>query len=309
MPKIAVLDSTMFYEDAGEGALLVFLHGNPTSSYLWRSVVARIGAPGRFLAPDLIGMGRSGKPEIAYGFADHARYLDAWFDVLKLDGVVLVGHDWGGALGFDWATRHPDRVRGVAFMETIVRPFTWADFPGPARSRIETLRAPGAGEQKVLHENFFIEVALKATTLTGLADDDLEAYRAPYATPESRRPLLAWPRQFPIEGEPAEVHERVRAYDRWLTRSDQIPKLLLTFGGPSQTLIMTSELEAWCQANIAALEVVACGPAAHLVQEDRPEEIGDAIAAWLDRHGLRTSPFLSRDRRRATPRALPQRFA
>ena len=133
MPHSNVLDSTMFYEEAGTGTPLVFLHGNPTSSHLWRNVLPRIGDPGRCLAPDLIGMGRSGKPDVPYRFADHARYLDAWFDQLALDNIVLVGHDWGGALAFDWAARHPGRTRAVAFLETIIRPFTWDDFPGPAR--------------------------------------------------------------------------------------------------------------------------------------------------------------------------------
>ena len=187
MPTIDVLDSTMFYEQAGSGTPLVFLHGNPTSSYLWRHVLPRIGAPGRCLAPDLIGMGRSGKPDVAYRFADHARYLDAWFDALALEDVVLVGHDWGGALAFDWATRHPGRTRGVAFLETIIRPLSWADFPGPARPRYETLRAPGLGETKVLDENFFIEQALRATVRSGLSDADLIARLRLDAPPSSGR--------------------------------------------------------------------------------------------------------------------------
>jgi haloalkane dehalogenase len=150
MPTIDLLDSTIFYEETGAGTPFVFLHGNPSSSYLWRHVLPRIGGSVRCLAPDLIGMGHSGKPQVAYTFADHARYLDAWFEALALDAVVLVGIDWGGALAFDWATRHPERVRGVVFMETIVRPLSWADFPSPARTRIEALRAPGSGETKVL---------------------------------------------------------------------------------------------------------------------------------------------------------------
>jgi haloalkane dehalogenase len=180
MSTIDVLDSTMFYEDAGQGIPFVFLHGNPTSSHLWRRIMPLVGAPARLLAPDLIGMGRSGKPAIAYQFADHARYLEAWFDKLSLNDVVLVGHDWGGALAFDWAARHAERVRGVAFMETILRPFTWDDFPGGGRARYEALRAPGSGEAKVLDENFFIEKALQLTTLNGLSEADWDAYRAPY---------------------------------------------------------------------------------------------------------------------------------
>jgi haloalkane dehalogenase len=287
MPAIDVLDSTMFYEDDGAGTPFVFLHGNPTSSHLWRNVLPRIGEPGRLLAPDLIGMGRSGKPAVPYQFADHARYLDAWFDGLALDGVVLVGHDWGGALAFDWATRHPGRTRGVAFMETIVRPFTWDDFPGSSRPRLEALRAPGGGETKVLDENFFIEVALRATALSGLSEADLETYGAPYPTRETRLPLLQWPRALPIEGEPPDVVARVEAYDRWLARSGEVPKLLLTFDGSLETLLIGPELAAWCAANIAGLEIEGCGAAAHLAPEDQPEAIAAAIAAWADRHQLR----------------------
>jgi haloalkane dehalogenase len=291
MPTIDVLDSTMFYEDRGGGTPFVFLHGNPTSSHLWRNVLGRIGEPARSLAPDLIGMGRSGKPDIAYSFADHARYLDAWFDALELDDVVLVGIDWGGSLAFDWAARHPDRTTGLVFMETIVRPMTWDDFPGEARPRLEALRTPGIGEQKVLEENFFIEQALKITTLSGLREADHDVYRAPYPTPDSRRPLLAWPRAWPIEGEPADVAARMEAYDQWLATSDDVPKLLLTFDGPPERLLMGPELVAWCAGNIAALEIEGCGPAAHVAPEDQPDAIAAAIAAWADRHDLRSSPL------------------
>jgi pimeloyl-ACP methyl ester carboxylesterase len=161
MPEIDVLDSTMYYEETAGGPPWVFLHGNPGSSHVWRKVLPAVAGPARLLAPDLIGMGRSGKPDVPYRFADHARYLDAWFDAVGLDEAVLVGHDWGGALAFDRAARHPDRVRGVAVMETIVRPLTWNDFPNAARPRYEGLRGP-AGEVKVLEENFFITQALRA---------------------------------------------------------------------------------------------------------------------------------------------------
>jgi haloalkane dehalogenase len=287
MPAIDVLNSTMFYEEKGTGTPLVFLHGNPTSSYLWRRVLPRIGEPGRLLAPDLIGMGRSGKPDVPYQFADHARYLDAWFDELALDGVVLVGHDWGGALAFDWAARHSGRTRGVAFMETIVRPMTWDDFPDPARPRYEALRAPGVGETKVLDENFFIETALRSTVLSGLSDEDLEVYREPYPTRDSRRPLLQWSRAMPIEGEPADVVGRIEAYDDWLASIEEVPKLLLTFEGPAEKLMIGAEMTAWCAANIANLEIEGCGAAAHVAPEDQPEAIAAAIVGWADRHRLR----------------------
>jgi haloalkane dehalogenase len=286
MPVTHVLDTTMHHTEVGDGAPVVLLHGNPTSSHAWRNVVPRLGHGVRALAPDLVGMGRSGKPDIPYRFADHARYLDAWFDALGLDEVVLVGHDWGGALAIDWAARHPDRVRGLAVMETIVRPLTWDDFPNQARPRYEALRGP-AGEAKVLEENFFIEQALRATVRSGLSDEDHAIYAAPYPTPESRRPLLAWPREMPIAGEPADLVARIEAYDAWLGASPEVPKLLLTFDGSEDTLMIGREMAGWCAEHIVGLEIVGCGPAAHIVQEDQPEAIGDAISAWLDRHGLR----------------------
>ncbi|MDE1995802.1 MAG: haloalkane dehalogenase, partial [Rhizobiaceae bacterium] len=259
---------------------------NPTSSYLWRNITPGIGEPARRLAPDLVGMGRSGKPDIAYRFADHAHYLDAWFDALALDDVVLIGHDWGGALAFDWGARHPERVKGIAFMETIIRPMTWDDLPN-ARPRYEALRSPGSGQAKVLDENFFIEQALPATILSGLSDEDHAIYRAPYPTPESRRPLLEWPRAMPIEGEPADVVTRIEAYDDWLAASTDIPKLLLTFDGPSETLLIGAAMTDWCRTHIANLEVENCGPARHVAPEDQPSAIAAAISRWADRHELR----------------------
>ena len=160
MPDIPVLDSTMYYEEHGDGNPVVLLHGNPTSSYLWRNVIPELTGQARCLAPDLIGMGRSGKPDIAYRFADHARYLDAWFEELEVDDVTLVGHDWGGALGFDWASRHPGRVRAIAFMETIVRPLTWDDWPAWARDMFQAFRRPGEGEELILDRNLFVESVL-----------------------------------------------------------------------------------------------------------------------------------------------------
>src|SRR5215510_6356729 len=191
MPVIDVLGSTMSYQEAGAGAPVVFLHGNPTSSYLWRKVMPLVG-PGRLLAPDLIGMGDSGKPAIEYTLADHARYLDAWFDALGLDRVVLVGHDWGGALAFDWAARHPDRVLGVAFLETFVKPFAWDELPPPARARVERFRTD-EGAAAVLDQDLFVRQAFTGAVRTPV--DDLGSFFAPSPTPESRRPILAWARQ------------------------------------------------------------------------------------------------------------------
>ncbi|MFF2846530.1 haloalkane dehalogenase [Streptomyces sp. NPDC058001] len=285
MPEIPVLDSTLHYEDSGSGTAFVFLHGNPGSSHLWRNVLPHTG-PGRLLAPDLIGMGRSGKPDIPYLFADHARYLDAWFDALGLDRVVLVGHDWGGALAFDWVARHPERVLGVAFLESIVKPLSWDDLTPQARQRSETIRTPGTGEGLVLDQNLFVRQAFTGGVLTPVRDEDLATYLAPYPTPESRRPVLAWARQMPLGGEPAELVARIEAYDTWLATSPEVPKLLMTFEG-SPTLLIGEAMADWCATNIAALETVPCGPAGHHAPEDRPKEIGTAVAAWADRQGLR----------------------
>lgn len=286
MPTITVLDSTMYFEDAGAGVPLVFLHGNPGSSYLWRRVLPHLGTPGRVLAPDLIGMGRSGKPDIGYTFDDHARYLDAWFDALGLDDVVLVGHDWGGALAFDRAARHPGHVRAVAFLETILRPMSWSAFPAAGRARFAALRTPGVGETMVLERNEFLDAAYTQAVRTPLAAADLDVYRAPYPTPASRRPMLAWPRAMPLDGEPADVVARIRAYDDWLAASVDVPKLLMTFDS-SPTLMIDAAAVDWCAANIAALEIVACGPAGHHAPEDQPGAIAAAVASWLDRHRLR----------------------
>jgi haloalkane dehalogenase len=288
MPTAPVLHSTIFYREVGTGGTpVVFLHGNPTSSYLWRHVLPTVGDSGRCLAPDLIGMGDSGKPAIAYTFDDHSRYLDAWFDVLGLDRVVLVGHDWGGALAFDWAARHPGRVRGIAFTETIVKPMSWEDFPAGARPLFESMRTPGVGETMVLDENAFIEQALPRTTARGLSDEDLDVYRRPYPSRESRMPLLQWPRAMPLGGEPADVVARVGAYDQWLAASADVPKLLLAFE-PGPGAMMGTAIIDWCAAHVSGLEIDRHGLAGHHTPEDQPEAIATSLVAWLNRCDLRS---------------------
>jgi haloalkane dehalogenase len=278
MPSVDVLDSHITYTEAGCGAgpVVVFLHGNPTSSYLWREVIPHLAGQARCLAPDLIGMGASGKPDIGYTFADQARYLDAWFDALLLDEVILVGHDWGGALAFDWAARHPVKARGAVFMESIIRPLRWNEFPAPARARYQALRSPGVGEKLALEENAILE---SMNTLTPLSETDLAAYRRPYPTRESRRPLLAWTRAIPIDGEPADVAHRLKAYGDWLAGSADVPKLLLTFEGGQ---LVGPEMVAWCIEHIAHLGIANCGKAGHQAPEDQPHAIGMAISGWLE---------------------------
>lgn len=281
MKTIDILGSHIAYREAGEGErTVVFLHGNPTSSHIWRNVIPHVAGHARVLAPDLIGMGESGKPDITYTFADHARHLDAWFAALGLNDVYLVGHDWGGALALDRATRHSDQVRGITLLETFLRPLTWADYGPQADELFKAIRTPGVGEKMVIDENWFIEVALRATN-PGIADEDLAIYRAPYVNPAHRLPLLQWGRSHPVEGEPAEVHERVVAYGKWMKETPGVPKLLLTTDPGS---LVSDDIVRWSRENVAALEIESIGPAGHHAPEDQPDAIGKAIAGWLERH-------------------------
>ncbi|MQM27332.1 haloalkane dehalogenase [Glycomyces albidus] len=286
MHTAEILGSTMAYVDEGEGdTTVVLLHGNPTSSHIWRHVVPRLSGRARVIAPDLIGMGESGKPDIGYSFADHADYLEALLEAVGAERPVLVGYDWGGSLALDWAARHPDRIRGVAVMETFLRPMTWAEYPAGAVEFFRTLRTPGAGERMALDENWFIETALRATN-AGIADEDLAVYRKPYPDPRSRRPLLAWPRQIPLAeaaGEPfapAGVAARFGAYGDWLASSD-VPKLLLTAGPYG---LGSPAMIAWARGHARALEVRGIGEdVGHHAPEDAPEAIAEAVLDLLDR--------------------------
>jgi haloalkane dehalogenase len=288
MATVTVLDSHMAYTEAGSGPVpVVFLHGNPTSSYLWRNVIPHVVGLARCLAPDLIGMGASGRPDIAYRFAEHARYLDAWFEALGLGDVVIVGHDWGGALGMDWAARHPGRVRGIAVIETFLRPLRWADSPPEGAKLFRAYRSP-EGERLVLDENRFIEFNLPRGVVRGLDPADHDVYRATYPDRASRKPILAWPREIPIDGEPADVTERVLAYGRWMSASPKVPKLIMTVEGgpgsaPAGTVARTAE-------TFAAAEVESVGTGGHHAPEDQPDAIGTAVARWLGRHRLVTAP-------------------
>lgn len=277
--RIGVRGHEMAYVDVGQGAPIVFLHGNPTSSYLWRNVIPHVQHLGRCIAPDLIGMGDSDKlPDPGpgtYTFATHAGYLEAFLEAVRLDGpVTLVLHDWGSALGFDWAERHRDQVRGIAFMEAIVTPVTWDDWPADARKIFQTMRGAD-GETVVLEKNVFVERVLPASVLRGLDQQAMERYRRPYPTPESRWPTLEWPRQIPIEGEPAAVRAVVERYGRWLAASD-VPKLLV---GAEPGSILVGRQREVARGWPALTEVTV--PGSHFVQEDSPHEIGRALAGWI----------------------------
>jgi haloalkane dehalogenase len=279
--RMRILDSEMAHVDTGQGAPVVFLHGNPTSSYLWRNVIPHVAPHARCLAPDLIGMGDSGPaPAGRYRFVDHARYLDAWFEAVRLTrDVTLVVHDWGSALGFHWAHRHPERVAGLVYMEAIVRPVTWADWPENARKIFQTMRSP-AGDEVVLQKNVFVDRILPASVMRGLGEAEMSVYRRRYTEPgESRRPTLTWPREIPVDGEPADVVAIVDAYARWLATS-AIPKLFVNAEPGS---ILTGPQREFCRTWPNQREVTV--PGTHFIQEDSPREIGKAVAEFVTKRG------------------------
>ncbi|GAA3773180.1 haloalkane dehalogenase [Streptomyces chiangmaiensis] len=277
-----VLDREMAYVEVGEGDPIVLLHGNPTSSYLWRNVLPHLQSLGRCIAPDLLGMGNSDKlPDSgpgAYRFVEHRRYLDALLEALDVrERVTLVVHDWGSALGFDWANRHREAVKGIAYMEAIVRPQDWTHWDlMNMRPVLQQLRSE-AGEEMVLQDNFFVEEILPKAVLRTLSEEEMAEYRRPFAEPgEGRRPTLTWVRQIPIDGEPADVAEIATSYADWLATSS-VPKLFVK-AEPGALLAGGANLE-FARGLPAQTEVTV--PGVHYVQEDSPDEIGRAIADWM----------------------------
>jgi haloalkane dehalogenase len=277
-----VLGIDMAYVEAGEGDPIVLLHGNPTSSYLWRNVLPYLQPHGRCIAPDLIGMGDSGKlPDSgpgSYRFVEHRRHLDALLEALDVhERVTLVVHDWGSALGFDWANRHREAVKGIAYMEAIVRPQAWDHWDKMGkRTLLQELRSE-AGEAMILRDNLFIEQVLPHAVLRSLSAEEMAEYRRPFAEPgEGRRPTLTWPREIPIEGEPADVTAIAAAYADWLATSD-VPKLFLR--AEPGAILASDWLLDFVRGWPAQTEVPVAG--IHFVQEDSPDEIGQAIADWM----------------------------
>lgn len=274
-----VLGIDMAYHEVGEGDPILFLHGNPTSSYLWRNVIPYLADFGRCIAPDLVGMGDSAKiPNSTVGtyrFVEHRRYLDSLLEMLGVSShVTFVAHDWGSALGFDWARRHPDAVRGMCYMEAMVTPVTWDDWPEASRRVFQGMRSE-AGEGMVLEKNIFVERILPASIMRELTEEEMEEYRRPFQVHgEPRRPTLTWPRELPIEGEPKDVDAIVRDYSEWLQQTD-IPKLFIN-ADPGSILVGRPREVARAFPNQTEVTV----PGIHFIQEDSPDEIGRALADW-----------------------------
>lgn len=277
---IEVLGLKMAYVEMGEGRPIVFQHGNPTSSYLWRNILPNLSDLGRCIAVDLIGMGDSeklpGDDPMRYSFAEHSRYLDAAWAALGIEDAVLVIHDWGSALGFDWAYRNPDKTRAIAYMEAIVAPVpSWDHFPQDARNIFQALRSE-AGEELVLQKNIFVDRILPSATLGGISDADMEEYRRPYVQAgEDRRPTLTWPRQIPIAGEPADVVDRVAAYSAWMAKTD-LPKLFINADPGS---ILGDGARRMVRGWKNQTEVTVAGT--HFIQEDSPAEISTALREFV----------------------------
>jgi haloalkane dehalogenase len=277
---IEILGSTMSYVTAGaSGPVALFLHGNPTSSYIWRNIIPHVAPVARCIAPDLIGFGRSGKPDIAYRFADHVRYLDAFLDALGIRDAIIVAQDWGTALAFHRTARFPQTIIGLAFMEFIKPLPNWEAFHQrpQARELFQAFRMRGKGEKLVLEDNVFVERVLPGSILRALSKEEMDVYRAPFPTPQSRRPILALPRELPIAGEPADVYAMSEC-DHAALRASTYPKLL--FSGDPGALISPAAAKA-CAAELRNCRHIELGPGAHYLQEDHPDAIGQALRGWV----------------------------
>ncbi len=273
---VEVLGSKMHYVDEGQGDPVLFLHGNPTSSYLWRNIIPYVSDDARTIAVDLIGMGLSDKPDIEYSYNDHAKYLNAFIEKLNLKNVTLVVHDWGSGLGFNYAATHEDNIKGIAFMESLIAPFTWETIPVEGRDMIKAIKTPGVGEEMVMNKNMFLEKFLPSAVVRDLTKEELQYYRAPYPTPESRKPVWKWPTEIPVSGTPANVHKIVANYHEWL-QTTTVPKLLLS--ATPGMMIKEAEVK-WVKRNMKNVDIVNVGKGLHFIQEDNPHAIGEAISNW-----------------------------
>ena len=283
---VDVLGSQMAYHERGEGAPVLLLHGNPTSSYLWRNVIPELEGRGRLIAPDLIGMGDSAKlsnpgPN-TYRFVTHRKYLWAFIDAVigPTESIMLVVHDWGSALGFDWANQHRDRVRGIAYMEGIPRPVAgWEEWSKAATPIFQGFRSE-KGEEMILERNVFVERVLPGSVLRELTEAEMTEYRKPFLKREDRWPTLTWPRQIPIAGEPADVVRIADDYSRWMAENG-LPKL---FVNAEPGAILIGPVRDFCRTWKNQTEVTV--PGSHFIQEDSGPAIGRAVAEWMKAHSI-----------------------
>jgi haloalkane dehalogenase len=288
LPKVNVLGSTMAYREAGnpEAPVALFLHGNPTSSYIWRNIIPLVAPIAHCIAPDLIGFGQSGKPDIEYRFADHVRYLDAFLANTGISSAFVIAQDWGTALAFHLAARRPEFIHGLAFME-FIRPMpTWEDFHASARETFQKFRTPGVGEKMILEGSAFVEGVLPAATVRKLTDEEMSVYRAPFPTLEARRPTWRFPNELPIAGEPADVYSILEKAHRALAHSFY-PKLL--FAGNPGALVSPTFAESFANG-LKNCRVVQLGSGIHYLQEDHAEVIGTTVNEWLIDQGVGSSP-------------------
>lgn len=267
----------MHYIEEGQGDPILLLHGNPTSSYIWRNIIPELSKLGRCIAPDLIGMGRSQKPDLDYSFFDHTRHIEEFVHQLKLRNLTIIGHDWGGALGFYYAMHHERNVRAIAFFETIITPFTWADFPPKVKLAFRLFRFPGIGRFLIQGLNLFVKRAVPMGVEISPDAEVLEEYARPFSSFKSRKPVWRMPNDVPINGKPEDIHETATSWCAWLSRSE-VPKLLLH---AQPGLLIGENRVVWCRANIRNLETVDVGLGRHYLQEERPAAISKALAEWM----------------------------
>jgi haloalkane dehalogenase len=277
---LEVHGSNLHYLDEGAGDPILFLHGNPTSSYLWRNIIPYVTPLGRGIALDLIGMGKSDKPDIEYRFFDHVQYVEGFIEKLRLKNLTLVIHDWGSALGLHYAMRHEETIKGIALMEAILLPVpSWEAFPAGAREMFQAFRTPEVGWDLIVNQNLFVEQVLPGAIVRTLTEEEMNHYREPFTGPQYRKPLWRWPNELPIEGHPADVVEVVATYNARLQQSD-LPKLLF-YATPGA--IMQAPVVEWCRQNLNNLKTVDIGPGIHFLQEDNPHLIGSELANWYKR--------------------------
>ncbi len=275
---IEIHGSRIHYIDEGEGDPVLFLHGNPTSSYLWRNIIPHVTSSGRCIAPDLIGMGKSDKPDIEYRFVDHSKYIEGFINKMGLKHITLVIHDWGSAIGFHYATRHENNIKGIAFMEAIIKPATWDEFPKDFKMGFKLFRTPLIGWLMIAGMNIFVEQILPKAIVRSLTEKERNYYREPFKRISYRKPLWRWPNEIPIDGHPADTAEIVQNYNKKLQASD-LPKLLF-YAHPGG--LITSAMVEWCQQNLKNLKTVDIGEGIHYLQEDNPHLIGSELAKWYN---------------------------